>query len=111
MQTDPSLFFEGKEEGYSGRTIIEQALGRPSQEEATIPERAVGGEVGKNDSPPESPGKGDIPLTVMDIQGDDVIVLMGTSLDTTSPSNIEIIEVVHQPRRHRRTAAPVWRLR
>ena len=101
MQTDPEglcIFLEGKETGYSGKTIIEKAFG-PSvpRDEALqrFPKEQLGGDVQKGMMfAAQIPGKGDIPMTVMDIQGDDVIVLMGHPLAGYDISfDIEIVEV------------------
>ena len=101
MQTDPEglcQFLAGKEAGYTGRTIIEQAFG-PSipREEALqrFPKEQLGENVQKGMMfAAQIPGQGDIPMTVMDIQDDQVIVLMGHPLAGYDiPFDIEVIEV------------------
>ena len=101
MKTEPeklSLFLEGKEEGFIGSTTLVEAFGPALPREEAImifPKEQLGDNVEKGMMfAAEIPGKGEIPMTVMEIQGDDVVVLMGHMLAGMDiPFDVEIIEV------------------
>lgn len=101
MQTDPEglgQFLEGKNEGFVGSMTIENAFGpaMPREEAITVfPKEQLGGNVEKGMMfAANIPGKGEIPMTVMDIRGDDVMVLMGHPLAGMNiPFDVEIVEV------------------
>ncbi|MAA77653.1 MAG: hypothetical protein CL916_00210 [Deltaproteobacteria bacterium] len=101
MQTDPEglgLYLEGKKEGFVGSMTLENAFGpaMPHEEAITVfPKEQLGGKVEKGMMfAANIPGKGEIPMTVMDIRGDDVMVLMGHPLAGMNiPFDVEIIEV------------------
>jgi FKBP-type peptidyl-prolyl cis-trans isomerase SlyD len=101
MQTDPEglgQFLEGKEEGFSGSMTIEKAFGSAMPKEDSVqvfPKEQLGENVEKGMMfAANIPGKGEIPMTVMDIRGDDVMVLMGHPLAGMNiPFDVEIVEV------------------
>ena len=77
---------------------LEQAFGpaMPPEEAITVfPKEQLGGNVEKGMMfAANIPGKGEIPMTVMDIRGDDVMVLMGHPLAGMDiPFDVEIVEV------------------
>ena len=101
MQTDPEglgQFLEGKEAGFMGSMTIEKAFGPAMPKEDSVqvfPKDQLGDNVEKGMMfAANIPGKGEIPMTVMDIRGDDVMVLMGHPLAGMNiPFDVEIIEV------------------
>ena len=86
MSTEPpglGDFLEGKKEGYQDRFIIEKAFGPslPTEESIQrIPLQQLGNDVQKGMMFAAQVNDKEIPMTVMDIDGDDAIILMGHPL-------------------------------
>ena len=87
MSTDPpelADFLAGKEQGYQGHVIIEKAFGEalpPEESVQSIPLEELGGiDVQKEMMLVADVNGKELLLTVMDIQGDQAIVLMGHPL-------------------------------
>ena len=89
MQTEPvglGEYLEGKAEGFSGRVTLppEKAFGEPLPKAESVqkfPKSELGDQVSKGMMFMATvPGKGEIPMMVMDVQEEDVIVLLGHPL-------------------------------
>ena len=104
MQTEPiglGEFLEGKEVGFSGSSVLppEKAFGEqmlsPEESLTQIPLSEFGGSAQKGMMFMANVGdKGEIPMTIMDIQGDVAIVLMGHPLAGYSVRfEVEIVTV------------------